>query len=97
MCTPLARFETIADALAEHASDGIDRRVQTGGQDEGGIGGPCHGGGRVVIDCKDTIRTELGTCATKADVECGNDDALVIHKRRGHCDTGATVPADGGQ
>ena len=85
-----ARFERqLADALAQHVDDRIDRRVKTGGKDKGDIGGVRHMGGRVVIECKDTSRPALGTWVNEADVERGNDDALVglvAHKRRGHGD-----------
>jgi hypothetical protein len=91
-----ARFERlIADALAEHVDDRIDRRVKTGNKDRGDIGGvrvPSHrifGERRVVIECKDVARTDLSGWVNEADIERGNDDALaglVVHKRRGHGD-----------
>lgn len=84
------RFErAIADILAEHVDDRIDRRVKTGGKDKGDIAGLRHGAARVVIECKDTARLELGTWVNEAEIERGNDDALVglvVHKRRGHAD-----------
>ena len=82
-----ARFERlIADYLAEHVDDRIDRRVKTGGKDRGDIGGLRHMGGRVVIECKDTSRINLGAWAAEAEIERGNDDALaglIAHKRHG--------------
>lgn len=85
-----ARFERlIADALAEHIDDRIDRRVKTGRADRGDIGGLRHGGHRVVIECKDVARLDLSGWVDESDVERGNDDAiagLVVHKRRGHGD-----------
>jgi Holliday junction resolvase len=85
-----ARFERhIADTLAEHVDDRIDRRVKTGAKDRGDIAGIRHMGHRVVIECKDTSRTELSVWTTEAEIERGNDDALaglVVHKRRGHGD-----------
>lgn len=85
-----ARFERqIADALAEHVDDRIDRRVKTGAKDRGDIGGLRHMGGRVVVECKDVVQVSLGTWVGEAEVERGNDDALaglVVHKRRGHGD-----------
>ena len=85
-----ARFERfIADCLAAHVDDRIDRRVKTGGKDKGDVGGLRHMGGRVVVECKDVATLALGTWVNEADVERGNDDAiagLVIHKRRGHGD-----------
>lgn len=84
------RFErSIADCLAEHVDDRIDRRVKTGGKDKGDIAGLRHLGNRVVIECKDTARLELGVWVNEADIERGNDDAVagfVVHKRRGHGD-----------
>lgn len=80
----------IADCLAQHVDDRIDRRVKTGAKDKGDIGGLRAMGGRVVVECKDyggELRT--GVWLTEADVERGNDDALaglVVAKRRGHAD-----------
>ncbi len=76
----------VADYLAEHVDDRIDRRVKTGAKDRGDIHGLRHMGRRVVIECKNEARISLGTWATEADVERGNDDAvagLVAHKRHG--------------
>ena len=82
-----SRFERqVADYLNEHVDDRIDRRVKTGAKDKGDIAGLRHMGSRVVIECKDTTRTELATWITEAQTAAGNDDAdvaLVIHKRRG--------------
>jgi len=82
-----SRFEReIADYLAEHVDDRIDRRVKTGAKDKGDIGGLRHMGQRVVIECKNTSRINLGTWINEAHVAMGNDDAgvgLVIHKRHG--------------
>jgi hypothetical protein len=83
-----SRFErAIADHLATHIDDRIDRRVKTGAKDRGDIGGlrTTHGQ-RVVIECKDTARISLGTWANEAEVERGNDDAIAgitAHKRTG--------------
>jgi hypothetical protein len=76
----------IADYLAQHVDDRIDRRVKTGSQDRGDIAGLRHMGHRVVIEAKNTAKTSLGTWAAEAEVERGNDDALlgvVCHKRHG--------------
>jgi hypothetical protein len=85
-----SRFErSIADCLAAHVDDRIDRRVKTGGKDKGDIGGLRHMGQRVVLECKDVAKLALGSWVNEADVERGNDDAiagLVVHKRRGHGD-----------
>ena len=85
------RFErSIADALALHVDDRIDRRVKTGNRDRGDVGGVrTFGGGRVVVECKDVARTDLSGWVREADIERGNDDAVagvIIHKRRGHGD-----------
>lgn len=89
-----SRFErSIADYLAAHIDDRIDRRVKTGGKDKGDIGGLRHMGQRVVLELKDYGGRLLpGTWITEAETERGNDDAgvaLVIAKRRG-----TTDPAD---
>lgn len=90
-----ARFERlIADALAEHVDDRIDRRVKTGNKDRGDIGGVRTKWGdvwnrRLVLECKDVARLDLSGWVNEADIERGNDDALaglVVHKRRGHGD-----------
>ena len=88
-----ARFErSIADWLAEHLDDRIDRRVKTGAKDRGDIGGVRHRGERVVLECKDTARTDLAGWIREAHLEARNDDArvgVVVAKRRG-----TTNPAD---
>lgn len=82
-----SRFERlVADVLAAHVDDRIDRRVKNGSKDKGDIGGVRHMGRRVVIECKDVTRTNLAGWVNEAEVERGNDDALaglVMHKRRG--------------
>ena len=85
-----ARFErSIADWLAQNLDDRIDRRVKTGAKDRGDIGGVRHRGERVVLECKDTARTDLPGWIREAHLEAQNDDArvgLVVHKRRGTAD-----------
>jgi hypothetical protein len=96
-----ARFERlIADALAEHVDDRIDRRVKTGSKDRGDVSGlraaimnpttrTFYAPQRVVVECKDVARLDLSGWVNEADIERGNDDALaglVVHKRRGHGD-----------
>jgi len=85
-----SRFErSIADCLAAHIDDRIDRRVKTGNKDRGDIGGLRHMGERIVIECKDTARLSLGTWINETEIERGNDDAvagMVVHKRRGTAD-----------
>ena len=81
------RFESmVASFLAEHVDDRIERRARGGAKDRGDIGGLRHMGQRVVIECKDKARTELGGWAAEAEIERGNDDAvagIVVHKRHG--------------
>ena len=93
-----ARFErTIADWLATHVDDRIDRRVKTGNKDKGDIGGLRHMGGRIVLELKDYGgRYLLGPWLREADIERGNDDAIcgaVVIKRRGTTDPGDQVVA----
>ena len=88
-----ARFERhIADYLAAHVDDRIDRRVKTGAADRGDIGGVrTTGGGRVAIECKDTARPNLSAHHGEAEIARGNDDAiaaLLVHKRHGVADPG---------
>ena len=88
------RFErAVADYLAAHIDDRIDRRAKTGNKDRGDIGGVrTPHGGRVVVECKDVARTALAEWVGEADIERGNDDSLVgvvIHKRRGVTDPAA--------
>ncbi|TKG57956.1 hypothetical protein FCN18_38560 [Prauserella endophytica] len=91
-----ARFEReVADYLAEHVDDRIDRRVKTGAKDRGDIAGirlsPALRSGRVVVECKNTSRVALGAQHAEAETERGNDDAvaaLLVHKRHGVADPG---------
>lgn len=91
------RFERqIADYLARTIDDRIDRRARTGNHDRGDITGvrlsPALGGGRVVIECKNTTRMALGTWQREAQLEAGNDDAVTgvtVHKRHGNGDPSA--------
>jgi len=82
-----ATFERmVADYLARHVDDRIDRRVKNGAKDRGDIAGLRHMGRRIVLECKNTAKLALGGWATEAEVERGNDDALaglIIHKRHG--------------
>jgi hypothetical protein len=81
------KFERdIADHLAKHVDDRIDRRVKTGAKDRGDIGGFRVHGRRVVIECKNEKGIKLGTWYGEAEIERDNDDAvagLVAHKRHG--------------
>lgn len=76
----------VADYLALTVDDRIDRRVKNGTKDRGDIGGVRIHGLRVVLECKNTAKTSLGTWANEAETERGNDDALagvIVHKRHG--------------
>jgi hypothetical protein len=76
----------VADYLALTVDDRIDRRVKNGTKDRGDIGGVRIHGLRVVLECKNTAKTSLGTWANEAETERGNDDALagvIVHKRVG--------------
>ena len=81
-------FETaIADYLAEHVDDRIERRTRNGIKDRGDISGLRHMGGRVVVECKNAARVDLAGWTAEAELERGNDDAiagLVVHKRHGN-------------
>ena len=92
-----SRFERlIADALALHIDDRIDRRVKTGNKDRGDIGGVRRWRGdlthntRIVLELKDYGgRVEVGPWLNEAEIERGHDDALagvVVAKRRGVSD-----------
>ena len=86
-----ASFERlIADSLAEQLDDDrIDRRVKHGINDRGDITGLRVHGQRVVVECKNQKRLTLAEWVDEAEIERGNDDALiglVIHKRRGKGD-----------
>ncbi len=69
------------------ADDRIERRTKNGANDRGDITGvKTIRGGRVVIEAKNVARLDLPGWLREAEVERGNDDALigvVVHKRRG--------------
>lgn len=79
-----------ADWLATRLHDDrIDRRVKTGAKDRGDIAGVRVPGGRVVIECKNVTTMALPAWLREAEVERGNDDAVigvVMAKRRGTTD-----------
>lgn len=87
-----ARFErVIADCLAEHVDDRIDRRVKCGNKDRGDIGGlRTEWGKRVVVEVKDYAGVyKVGPWLDEAETERINDSAdigLVVAKRRGISD-----------
>lgn len=76
----------VADCLAAHVDDRIDRRVKTGNKDRGDIGGVRHMGGKVVVETKNYGgRFLVGPWLNEAEIERGNDDAIagiVVVKRR---------------
>lgn len=81
----------VADYLAANVDDRVDRRVKAGAKDRGDISGLRHHGHRVVVECKNTAKLALGPWAGEAEVERGNDDALVgvvAHKRHGKGEAG---------
>lgn len=83
------RFETsIGTYLHEHVSSFIERRRQGGSTDRGDLAGiRTVGGHRVVLEAKDYGgRMLAGPWCNEAELERGNDDALVgvvAVKRRG--------------
>lgn len=94
------RMETATAAYlaAMLNDDRIEVRARNGGKDRGDVGGvrSAHGA-RVVVECKDAASMTLGPWVREAEVERGNDDALVglvVHKRRG---VGLGLDAMGGQ
>ena len=91
-----ARFEReIADYLAEHVDDRIDRRVKTGAKDRGDLGGWRFAGRRIVAELKNYGgQFKVGTWLGEAEIERLNDSAdvaLVIAKRRGTTNPGDQV------
>lgn len=84
----------MADYLAHHIDNRIDRRVKTGAKDKGDIGGLRAHGERVVVECKNTASLSIGPHLSEAELERGNDDALaglVIYKRHGRSSPGEQV------
>lgn len=80
---------SIADCLATHVDDRIDRRVKTGAKDRGDIAGIRIHGQRVVVECKNASRLALAEWMREAEDERGNDEALcglIVHKRHGKGD-----------
>lgn len=81
------RFERlVADYLATHVDDRIDRRPKMGAKDRGDIAGLRYRGHRLVIECKNTTRPALAAALAEAEAARGNDDALagiVAMKRHG--------------
>lgn len=93
--------KSIADYLAiQLQDDRIERRVTNGNKDRGDIAGIRLNGHRIVIECKNHNRLNLAGWVDEAQIEAGNDDAIlgaVIHKRRGTAQPGeqyATITVD---
>lgn len=83
-----SRFERdTADWLnARFETDRFHRLAVSGSKDEGDVWGLFSHGRRVVIECKNVIRTALPQWLAEAEAEAGNADALcgiVVHKRTG--------------
>lgn len=80
----------MADILALCIDDRIDRRVTTGAEDKGDIGGiRLPDGRRFVVECKDVVKTDIGGWVREMEAERANDKAAagaVAHKRRGVAD-----------
>ena len=76
----------IADYLATHIDDRIDRQIRYGAKDVGDIAGLRAWGQKLVAECKNVRTLNLPKWAEEADIERGNADALagiIIHKRHG--------------
>jgi hypothetical protein len=90
-----AEFEkVVAIYLAARLDDDrIERRTKNGSKDRGDITGvKTIRGGRVVIECKNTARTDLPGWLREVEEERGNDDAVVgvvVHKKIGTTAPGA--------
>ena len=69
------------------ADDRIERRSKNGAKDRGDVTGVrTIRGGRVVIECKNESRDNLPQWIREAEIERGNDDAVigvVAHKKHG--------------
>jgi hypothetical protein len=83
-----SRFEGVIAASLRYAldDDRIERRARNGCKDRGDVSGVRVHGQRVVLECKDTCTLRLPEWVAEAQLEAGNDDALVglvVHKRRG--------------
>ena len=86
-----ARFERVmADALKEHVSEFIDRKVKTGARDQGDVANlrSAHNL-KITAELKDVRQMSLSGWLREAEderINAGDDLALVIAKRRGHAD-----------
>ena len=79
--------QSLADYLSFEVDDRIERRVRNGAKDRGDISGLRVHGQRVVVEAKNYGgEIHAGTWIAEAQVEAGNDDAmvgLVVAKRKG--------------
>lgn len=87
---------SIADYLAEHHDDRIDRRVKTGAVDKGDLGGVrTSDGKKVVVEAKDYGgQLKVSEWLREAHVEAQNDGAalgVVVAKRRGVTHPGSQI------
>ena len=79
----------IADCLAQHLDDRIDRAPLRGSADRGDIANVRSPFGKVAIECKAVARLDLAGWVGEAETARGNLDGIagfVIHKRRGKGD-----------
>ena len=81
----------IAECLAEHVDDRIERRRQSGAKDRGDLAAVrTHAGHRVVVECKNYGgQVEVGPWLNESEQERINDDAevaVVVAKRKGIAD-----------
>jgi hypothetical protein len=84
----------VAEYLALHVDDRIERRRQAGSKDRGDIAAVRCRGAKIVIEAKNTASVSVGPHLREAEVERGNDDALVglvVYKRHGISDPGSQV------
>lgn len=86
-----AKFERdIADTLAKHIDDRIDRRVKTGAKDCGDIANlRTAWNDKITVECKNTTRLNIGGWLKEVERERINDDAyigVVMFKRHGIAD-----------
>lgn len=84
-------FETaVVRYLDRHLQGDVERRARNGKNDRGDIAGVKTAfGERVVIECKNVKRFDLGGWIGEAELEAGNDDApvgVVVAKRPGKGD-----------
>lgn len=80
---------SIADCLAEHLDDRIDRAPLRGAKDRGDIANVRSPFGKVALECKAVARMDLAGWVGEAETERGNLDGIAgfaVIKRRGKGD-----------